>query len=112
MTVLVQSSGLDILMTLSPYFAIKATLFHFFLIPIADTRTFNSALYFNRTKRFLFLMFSSSNGNLTTLFPLSSTERKRSLVSILSEIPSHLESTRLTLLGSREEEDLRFKKKI
>ena len=59
------------------------------------TRTFNSPLNLNRTKRFLFLMFSS-NAILTTLFPLPSTERKRSLVSTLNGILSHLGNTRLT----------------
>ena len=84
------------LMTRSPYFTIGTPLFNSFLISIADTRTFNSPLSLNRTRRFLdFLMFSS-NANLTTLFPLSSTERKRSLDSTLNGILLHLENTKLT----------------
>ena len=49
----------------------------------------------NRIKRFLFLMFSS-NANLTTPFPLPSTERKLSLASTLNGILSRLKNTQLT----------------
>ena len=74
---------------------IRTPLFNSFLISIAGTRTFNSPLNLNRTKRFLFLIFSS-NAILSTLFPLSSTERKRSLVSTLNGILSHHGNTKLT----------------
>ena len=47
-------------MTLSPYLTIRTPLFNSFLISIAGTRTFNSPLNLNWTKRFLFLMFSSN----------------------------------------------------
>ena len=94
-TVLVQPSGLDMLMTLSPYFPIRAQLFNFFLISIAGTREFNSPLNLNRTKRFLFLVFSS-NANLTTPFPLPSTERKRLLASEPNGILLRLENAKLT----------------
>ena len=80
---------------ISPCFTIRTPLFNSFLISIAGTRTFNSPLNLNRTKRFLFLMFSS-NAILTTLSPLPSTERKRSLVFTLNGILSHLGNTRLT----------------
>ena len=69
------------------------TLFH---SKYTSTRTFNSQLNLNRTKRFFLLMFSS-NANLTTLFPFPSTERKRSLVSTLNGILSHLGNTKLKL---------------
>ena len=58
-TVHVQPSGLEMSMTLSPCFTIRTLLFNSFLISIAGTRTFNSPLNLNRTKRFLFLMSSS-----------------------------------------------------
>ena len=65
------------------------------ILSIAGTRTFNSSLSSNRTRRFLFLMFSS-NANLTTLFPLPSTERKRSLDFTLNGTLLHLGNTKLT----------------
>ena len=93
----VQPSGLERLMTLSPCFAIRTPLFNSFLISIADTRTFNSPLNLNRTKRFLFLMLSS-NAILTTLSPHPSTERKRSLIFKLNGNLSHLGNTRFSYL--------------
>ena len=69
---LLQPSGLDMLMTLDSL----------------DTRKINLPLNLDRTKRFLFLMFSS-NANQTTLFPLA-------LVFTLNGILSHLRSTKLT----------------
>ena len=51
---------------------------------------------FEQNQEIPFLMFSS-NAILTTLFPLPSTERTRSLVSTLNGILSHHGNTRLTL---------------